>query len=436
MKKTLLSAASLMALLCGIGAATWQSDLAEAQPSQPGDTRSDGDKMTDAAKLFLGTLYREPFPPPQPGEQANDQYRLHYMMFAMDSAERFRWDFFPASFRPRKGLPLMLMTQPQRESFDQLLRTSLSPTGYFKAEQIRKLETILNWTESVIRDELRHRPRPRQLENLPGMWTWNIGRNPDAYYVSVFGTPSADGRWGLRFEGHHLSLHWTIDRGRIISATPQFFGATPSPVESATQTSAVLLEEERLGRALIHSITSAGGPQRGLLGGTEPSDIVTCNATNARGRLVAHPDDRPVNFGDLSRDEQKMLQDLVREYASAQTESVARARLEPLERSNWQGVTFGWIGNPAEGRTVYYRIQGPSFVIEYDSFFAANHQHTVWRDFDNDWGGDRPANPAAVNVGCGPNVLAEHYRTAPHHAADRARLASAIGSGRRHRHRH
>ena len=198
------------------------------------------DAMAEAARSFLAGL------------DADSRAKAQ---LAFDAEERFNWHFVP---RPRAGLPLKQMSEPQRKTAMDLLRAGLSEKGYTKAETIRTLETVL-----------------AEIEKDP------VRRDPELYYVTVFGEPSAKGTWGWRFEGHHISLNWTLVRGASIASTPQFFGSNPAEVRSGPRKGTrALAAEEDLARALLGSLTEA---QRGqaVLSPSAPDDILTSNTRKA-----------------------------------------------------------------------------------------------------------------------------------------------------------
>lgn len=321
--------------------------------------------MEDAATAFLAAL------PPAKREMASVPF---------ESAERLNWHFVP---KPRLGLPLKQMSPAERQAALSMLKASLSASGLDKVDTIRSLEDVL-----------------RAIEG-------NDRRDPELYYFTVFGEPSGKGAWGWRYEGHHASFNWTVLDGRVVGSSPQFLGSNPAEVlDGPRKGLRVLAAEEDLGRALLDSLTAAQS-ERAVIGAVAPSGagaplgILTGNAPEA-----APLEDAGIAWGDLTAAQQGLLLSLIQEHAAAQPAAVAESRLTRA-KAELPRVRFAWMGSRAKGQGHYYRVQGASFLIEYDNTQNnANHVHTVWREFNGDWGKD---------------VLAEHYRTAPHHANSQGR---------------
>jgi hypothetical protein len=326
--------------------AAWGADNAsEAAPASA---------MLPAARAFLASL-----DPPRRARAA----------LPFDSDARLSFSYLPGS---RPGLSLKEMTSDQRTAALSLLRASLSERGFATAETIRRLEDVL-----------------REIEG----WT---ARDPERYFLAVFGEPSESGVWGWRWEGHHLSLNWTLVAGGRIASAPQFLGANPADVRTgAMKGTRPLAGEEDLARSLVTSLDAA---QRGsaILASRAPGDIVTGSERNAAIR-----DDRGIVWSRLNEEQRGLLLALIGEFASVQPPAVAAGRLERIRRQGVDRLVFAWMGGLSKGQGHYYRVQGPSFLIEYDNTQnGANHIHSVWRDFQGDFGRD---------------LLEEHYRTVPHH---------------------
>jgi hypothetical protein len=286
--------------------------------------------------------------------------------------ERLNWHFVP---KERAGLPFKRMTDEQQTLALAVLQTALSGDGFQKVEIIRSLEVVL-----------------RELEGRDH-------RDTGFFYFTFFGEPTMDGTWGLRYEGHHMSLHWTIVDGAIVATVPQFLGANPAEVLSGPkQGTRALAAEEDLARQLVNSLDD---DQRSLciLHPAAPPDIVTGAA-----REVAMLDDLGVPYAQLNEAQQGVMLSLIQVYAGCQLPELADARLGKIRDAGLDRVKFGWMGGIEKGEKHYYRIQGPTFLIEYDNTQNdANHIHTVWRDFHGDFGRDvlkehyeRHANPAQL----------------------------------------
>jgi hypothetical protein len=327
--------------------------LAQTVPAQTARTDS---PMLEAAGAFLATL--------TPAQKAK-------AVLPFNSEERFHWFYTPVS---RKGIALKELNEVQLEAGLSLLRAGLSEQGYAKTQTIRKLELVL-----------------RELEQDRGP-----PRDPDLYFFTFFGEPSTNGPWGWRYEGHHCSQNWTTVRGQSIGSSPQFFGANPAEVrDGPMKGTRVLSAEEDLGRSLVKSLSTAQRIEA-VLNASAPSDILTSNQ-----RRAAIQEDKGVAYSHLSKEQQGTLLALIEEYLGAQPRAQARERLEKIRQAGFDEIKFAWMGGLERGEGHYYRVQGSTFLIEFDNTQNnANHIHCVWRDFNGDWGED---------------LLAEHYRNSLHH---------------------
>lgn len=311
-------------------------------------------EMADAARHFLSAL--------------NDDQRSK-ASFAFDSDERENWHFIP---KDRKGLPLKEMIPAQRHLAYALLSTGLSQRGYVKAVTIMSLEQILQEMEGPNR---------------------KFPRDPELYYVSIFGAPGETGTWGWRVEGHHLSVNFTIQDGKLAGVTPSFLGTNPAEVRTGARAGLrVLAAEEDLGRELV---TLLDEEQRkiAILDTKAPDDIVTLASRQADlGKPVGLPLSR------LTPEQQSVAVQLVREYLGRVRGEFAEPEFARIQSAGWDQVYFAWEGSLIRGQRHYYRLHGPTFVFEYDNTQNdANHIHAVWREFHGDFGRD---------------LLAEHLKQA------------------------
>jgi len=218
----------------------------------------------------------------------------------------------------------------------------------------------------------------------------------DAYIHMAVAKNLADkGVWGFRYEGHHVSFNFTMIDGMVRSSTPQFLGANPAEVRDGPKKGLrALPQEEDLARALLGSLTGAQ-KKTAIVGTDAPAEIVT-----GPSRTASRTEDVGIAWPALDPKQQAQLVVLIEEHAAAQKSELAQERLAKIRAAGIEKVMFAWIGSAEKGAAHYYRIQGPTFLIEYDNTQNnANHVHTVWRDFDGDWGAD---------------LLAEHYRAHKH----------------------
>jgi hypothetical protein len=309
-------------------------------------------RMFQTADTFLNSLSSE---------------QRQAVCFPFEDDERYDWHYVP---RRRSGLALKDMTAAQQALARGFLKTGLSQSGYWKSVTIMKLETVL-----------------REIE------AFNMGRDPEKYFFSFFGRPSENGTWGWRVEGHHLSLNFTIVKGSLLATAPRFFGANPAKVAAGELSGLrTLAGEEDLARRLLNSLDPE---QKHMAVFREQAygDIVT-----GSDEMVSPFKQVGISAAALDGSQMDFLIRLIDEYVLPLTPEIARQRTEAIRSSGLPQIHFGWAGSLEPGRPHYYRIQGATFLIEYDNVQnGANHIHTVWRDFDGDFGRD---------------LIKEHYRRA------------------------
>jgi hypothetical protein len=296
-------------------------------------------------------------------------------VFALDAAERTNWHYIP---RERKGLPLKKMNEEQRKLARDLLRSGLSQRGYLTATSIMDLETILGDLE--------------QRANSPER---RIVRDPELYFFSVFGTPSARDAWGWRVEGHHISLNFTVASGAAVASTPSFFGSNPAEVRDGPKKGwRILAQEEDAGRALLLALDEARRA-KATINTDAPNDIVTTNSVKIDPLAPAG-----VTAAEMTASQRDILLKLVDVYTSQMAADVAADRMARIRKAGVEKIAFAWAGGTEHGQKHYYRLQGPTFLVEYDNTQNdANHIHSVWREFDGDFGRD---------------ILREHVKSTPH----------------------
>ena len=298
--------------------------------------------------------------------------------FAFDGDERTRWNFIPTEIFPRNGLTLGQMNESQRRLAHDLLKTGLSQRGYMTATQVMELEKVL----AALEDAQPLRPN-------------RFARDPEKYFFSIFGSPSTKNTWGWRVEGHHMSLHFTVVDGKLVAGSPSFFGSNPAEVrEGPRKGSRVLGPEEDAARSLIESL-DASQRERAIINTTAPNDIVTMASVKID---PLSPVGIPASA--LTAAQLPLLRKLIDVYTGKMADDIAMERLARIEKAGWDKVAFAWAGPLERGQKHYYRVQGPTFLIEYDNTQNdGNHIHSVWREFNGDFGVD---------------LLREHVKGTPH----------------------
>ncbi|KAB2640810.1 MAG: DUF3500 domain-containing protein [Verrucomicrobia bacterium] len=311
--------------------------------------------MQAAAKEFVASL--------DAGQREKAQFP-----FAAEARENFR--FTPQT---RSGLPLKEMAAEQRAAAMKLVDAALSDKGHLKATQIMTLEGVL-----------------ADIEKNPQF------RDAGKYYLSLFGSPGDASGWGWKFEGHHLSLNYTIVGGNKISVTPSFFGANPANVPSGPhQGLRVLKAEDELAHALLGALLEAGRKDV-IFSDKAPAEILT--AENRQATALA-PVGCPAS--DMTEAQRKALLELISEYTGRHRQDLADNDSRQIQAAGIDKIRFGWAGGTHPGEAWYYRVQGPTFLLEAaNTQNDANHIHATWRDFSDDFGHD---------------ILAEHYHQ---HAKD------------------
>jgi hypothetical protein len=318
-----------------------------------------GKQMAEVATLFLSVLT------PEQKTKAT---------FGFEDEERINWHFIP---RERKGLPLKEMTPQQELLAHALLNTGLGFRGAAKAATIMSLEEVLWQMEGA------------KAADEAAKAAVRLKRDPEQYFVSIFGTPDVKGSWGWRIEGHHLSLNFTIKDGQLLRATPTFFGTNPGEVRQGNLLGLrVLGQEEDLGRELVKSLTEAQF-KTSLFDAVAPKEMIT-----AAEKRVSMLKPEGLSNADMTAEQKAKLKEIITEYTDRVRSEIAAELWAEIEKDGT--IFFAWAGGKERGEPHYYRVQGKSFLIEYDNVQnEANHPHSVFRSFEGDFGRD---------------ILSEHYK--------------------------
>lgn len=306
--------------------------------------------MANAANQFLNAL--------GPDQRAK-------AAFAFNSDDRLRWHFIPNEMFPRKGLMIKEMTEEQRRLADDLLRTGLSSHGFVTVKVIQALEDTLKVTETG----------------------GKFARNKEEYLFSIFGTPGPKGAWGWRFEGHHISIRFTINDGSVggrVASSPMFLGSNPALTrEGPLAGRAPLHSEEGRARQFVKAL-SPDQLRMALINAVAPTDILTMNKND-----IAPLPDEGILYSALTPAQQKLMVQVIEAYTEVMDDDIAAERMKVATSAGLDKLRFAWAGSIDVGQKHYYRIQGPTFLIEFDNTQNdGNHVHSVWRDFNGDFGRD------------------------------------------------
>jgi len=291
-------------------------------------------EFSDAAAIFLKSL---------------DDNQTKAVQFKFDDPLRKDWHFIP---KERKGLGLKQMKPHQRGLAMALVQTALSHRGYSTSMQIMAMEQVL-----------------REIENNP------LKRDPAKYHLYLFGAPSPEAPWGWRIEGHHLSISVTIVDGKQVTVTPSCLGANPATVKPGPLAGVrVLGDIEDAGRKLVKQLT-AEQKTTAVFSTKAPRDVINGPARKQAEALT------PAGLvaSNMSQNQQQLLHTLINQYLDQFRTELASADRKKIEDAGFEKVSFGWAGQIQPGKPHYFRVQGPTFILEYDNTQnGANHAHVMW----------------------------------------------------------
>ena len=284
------------------------------------------------------------------------------VQFPIDGPQKTRWSNLPTGIYKREGLRMGDLTAPQRAVVMSLLQTALSADGYRKVTEIVRGDEILRTG-----GEGGGRGRGGKL---------NFGE--DEYYLAFVGTPSTASPWMLQFGGHHLAINLTMS-GSQASMAPSLPAAQPATYTFEGKEIRPLGQENDQAFALINALDAT---QRGqAVIGSRVADLVLGPGQDGR---VIQPEG--IRASALSPAQQTLLLDIIREWAGIMNDAFAEPRMADI-RTNLPQTYFAWSGPTTNGSAAYFRVQGPTLVIEYaPQGGGVDHIHTIYRDPTNDYG--------------------------------------------------
>lgn len=305
------------------------------------------DAHADLAKKFISSL--------NPDQKAKAFY-------AFESDERYTWNFVPK--QDRKGIWLKDLTEEQKKIGFELLRHWISKKAFEQTEGIMGLENVL-----------------RMIEKRDSDWP----RSPGNYCFIFFGEPDAVRPWGWRFEGHHVSYNFSSYRNRIQSGLPSFMGTNPGKFEREGKTIEVLKEESVAGFNLLNALTKEQ-QKKAVIMDTAIDHVAIWNSRKSPAYESAG-----IRYGELDKKQQQLFRELLNVYLGRYDGVYAKDLMKEIEAAGMDKMLFAWGGytKPEPGRVYFYRIDGPTLLIELENTQNnANHIHTIMRDKLHDFGGD------------------------------------------------
>ena len=301
-----------------------------------------GGTVTEAAARFLQTLSAE---------------QRNVTVYEFDDPERFAFRWTPGR---RSGITLGALSAGQNDALKALMHHIVSHAGQERVDAILAAEAALG-----------------VLTSSPEY------RDPRLYYTTVFGAPRHGQRWGLRFEGHHLSINMTFVGERIVSASPLFLGANPETIpEGPDKGLRPLGIQVDLARQAFAALSTL---QKKLASGSNEWFAGFLTSAGSRRAKLGKP--AGISVLNASPDAQKQLKLLVADYVRTITERYADGYMEWFLREEWPTLYFFWNGGANRGETYYWRLQGSRLLVEHDGLEGGRHIHSIWRDAREDFGG-------------------------------------------------
>jgi hypothetical protein len=275
------------------------------------------------------------------------------LLFDFDSGKKPNWSNLPVTMVARNGLRLGELTKTQRSAALDALAAVLSKQGF------QKVTDIMNADDQLVKD----------ANNRMRFGT-------DNYYLAIFGTPSTSKPWMVQFGGHHLGLNVTIV-GKDTVLTPTHTGTQPDSFARDGKTVRPLAEENDLAFKLVNMFSEDQKKQAVL--GARPKNLVL--GPGQDGKTI---EPQGLRCEVLKDDQRAVLLGLIGAWVHLLPDDAAATRMAELN-GQIDKTYFVWYGPTTNGSAAYYRIQGPTLLIEYAPQGGTNHIHTIIRNPRNDY---------------------------------------------------
>jgi hypothetical protein len=305
-------------------------------------------RAVDAANAFLDSL---------------DAKQKEKAQLAFDSDKKANWSNLPVTFVARNGVKLGDLTKEQREKAMGVVAAVLSKEGY------QKVVDIMDGDQKLL-------DNPAKGKGKDGGKGPMFGR--DLYYLAIFGTPSETRPWMVQFGGHHLGVNVTVV-GKHFVLTPTHTGTQPALFKRGEADVRPLGRESDTAYKLMDALD-------------EKQRKLAIIGEKAQGELVLGPgrdgrtvDPKGIKGSELTKEQQALLLDVARAWVEIVEPDAAAARMAEIREAVGE-TYFAWSGPTEKGKAAYFRVQGPSVVIEYAPQGGTDHIHTVIRNPKDEYG--------------------------------------------------
>jgi hypothetical protein len=302
-------------------------------------------------------------PTPRAVEAANafldklDAKQREKALFEFGSAKKPNWSNLPVTIVARNGVRLGDLTKEQRTLAMDVVAAVLSKGGFQKVVDIVDAD--------------------QQLAEGQGQ-RGRMMFGADNYFLALFGKPSETNPWMVQFGGHHLGINVTVI-GKHFVLTPTHTGAQPSLFKRDGKEVRPLGQEIDTAFKLVSTLDAK---QRGqaVIGERPQQELLL--GPGRDGKMI---EPKGVQGSALTADQQVILLDVIGAWVNIVEPDTAAARMAAIKQTIGE-TYFAWSGPTEKGKAAYFRVQGPTIVIEYAPQGGTDHIHTVVRNPKDDYG--------------------------------------------------
>lgn len=313
--------------------------------STPVSDEDQSAKVVAAAEVLLGRL--------------SETERTNTLFMFNDEEQRLRWSNLPSGIFERRGLRMGDLKPEQIDAVMNVLKVTLSTDGYQQVTENIAAEETLN----------------------TGGRRGRVIFGKDEFYFSILGTPSMTDPWMWQFGGHHLAINATIVRDQI-TLGPSLTGGQPMHFSKDGKEIVQMAKEINIAFELVNSLDDVQNRKAVL------SNRFTDMALGP-GRDDVRPELEGISARELTDSQVMILKRLIAERVGLLNEEDAKLRMEAID-VQFSETHFSWRGPTKPGSAAYYRVQGPTYFLEYAPQQMGGdpneHIHAMYREFGNDYG--------------------------------------------------